>query len=171
MVYSEGGAFLIEGPKGWIADRETGKQVGTCCVYYPADSTWDDAETVMYPSIATKRTGQKTLKEFMDTDLADFRDHDPRMTYEDGATVPMKHGRAATVRFFYNVNQGSSEAVAYIDEEKIIAMFVVSSKTQKGLSEAMPLLRSALQTYTYMDVRFAKDLKQPPHNSIELPKN
>jgi len=170
MLYSEGGAFLIEGPEGSVTDREVGDQVGTCCVYYPAGSTWDDAETVMYPSIATKRPGQRTLKEFMAVDLADFRDHNPEMTDEDGGTVMMKHGRIATVHFFYNVNKGSSEAVAYVDEEKIIAMFVVSSKTKKGLNEAMPLVRTALETYTYMDVRFAKDPKKKD-NSTELPKN
>jgi len=53
------------------------------------------------------------------------------------------------VRYFHGVNQGSSEAVAYIDEEKIIALVVLSSKTEKGLVKALPLLAETLETYKY----------------------
>jgi hypothetical protein len=159
IIYSEGGAFMIEGPTGWVIDHEIGQQMGTCCVYYPEGATWDNAETVMYPSIATKAPGQKTLKEFMDYDLSEFRERNPGMSYEDGEEVPLKAHRIAKVRYFYNVNQGSSEAVAYVDEEKIIALVVVSSKTKTGLNETIPLLRSALQTYAYIDVRFANGTK------------
>src|SRR6266404_2911381 len=83
IVYAEGGAFLIKGPKGWIADHDTGQQMGICCVFYPSGSTFDAAETVIYPNIATKGTGQANLKEFMDYDLSEFREHNPGMTYED----------------------------------------------------------------------------------------
>jgi hypothetical protein len=153
LVYSEGGAFFIDPPHGWVIDREVGKQLGGCCVFYPQGSTWDNAETVMYPNIATKRQGQESLAEFMQSDLAEFRKQGPEVTYEDAEDVHLKSGRVARVRLFYGVNRGSSEAVAYIDEEKIIALVVLSSKTRKGLNQSMPLLRSALQTYTYMDIQ------------------
>jgi hypothetical protein len=76
---------LIKGPKGWIADHETGQQMGICCVFYPSGSTFDDAETVIYPNIATKGAGQANVKEFMEYDLSEFRGHNSRMTYEDAA--------------------------------------------------------------------------------------
>jgi hypothetical protein len=171
LLYSEGGAFLIEGPKGWILDQDAGKQIGTCCVYYPQGSTWDNAQTVMYPSIVTKGPGKKTLGEFMKSDLADFRKHDPAMSYEDAPDVALQHNRVAKVRMFDGVNRGSSEAVAYIDEEKIIALLVVNSKTKKGLEESMPLLRSALQTYTYMDVKSGKGSKQGERPAQQIPKS
>jgi hypothetical protein len=69
------------------------------------------------------------------------------MTYVDG-DIPFKD-RTAKVRYFHGVNQGSSEAVAYIDEEKIVALVVLSSKTEKGLTEALPLLLGVLETYIY----------------------
>jgi len=153
LVYSEGGAFFVDPPNGWVIDREVGKQLGGCCVFYPQGSTWDNAETVMYPNIATKRQGQQSLAEFMKSDLDEFRKHDPGMTWEDAEDVPLKNNRVAKVRLFYGVNRGSSEAVAYVDEEKVIALVVLSSKSRKGLNQSIPLLRSALQTYTYMDVQ------------------
>jgi hypothetical protein len=171
IVYSEGGAFLIEGPSGWVVDRDAGQRIGTCCVYYPEGATFGSAEVVMYPTIATKAPGQNTLKEFMDYDLSDFREHNPEMSYEDGEDISLKNHRTAKVRYFYNVNQNSSEAVAYIDEEKMIALVVVSSRTRKGLNESIPLLRSSLQTYASMDVRFANKTKSDTGQSTQSPKN
>jgi hypothetical protein len=144
VLESDGGSFAIEGPKDWIADRKVGRRLGVCCVYFPKGS-WDTAETVMYPNIVTKGPGKTTLLELMDADLAKFRKDNPGMTYVDG-DIPFK-GRTAKVRYFHGVNQGSSEAVAYIDEEKIIALVVLSSKTEKGLTDALPLLLGVLETY------------------------
>ena len=159
LVYAKGGGFMIDAPEGWIVDREVGKQLGACCVYYPRGSTWDNAETVMYPNIVTKGPEQQTLKEFMESDLANFREHSPAMTFEDSKDVPLTHNRVAKVRLFYNVNKGSSEAVAYIDEEKVIALIVVSSKSKKALKESMPRLQTTLQTYTYTDVKVEEGAK------------
>jgi hypothetical protein len=146
ILQSEGGSFAIEGPKNWVADRKVGRLLGVCCVYYPKGS-WDTAETIMYPNVVTKGPGRTTLQELMDSDLATFRKDNPGMTYVDG-DMPFKD-RIAKVRYFHGVNQGSSEAVAYIDEEKIVALVVLSSKTEKGLTEALPLLLRVLETYVY----------------------
>jgi hypothetical protein len=147
ILQSEGGSFAIEGPKGWVADRKVGRRLGVCCVYYQKGS-WDTAETIMYPNIVTKGPGKSTLKELMDSDLAQSRQDNPGMSYVDGEDIPLD-GRTAKLRYFHGVNKGSSEAVAYIDEEKIIALVVLSSKTEKGLNEALPLLRRVLETYTF----------------------
>jgi hypothetical protein len=148
ILTAEGGSFLIEGPKGWIADRKVGRRLGVCCVYYPRGS-WDTAETVMYPNIVTKSPGRATVKALMDADLAKFRQDNPSLSYVDGQDISLPHGRTAKLRYFHGVNQRSSEAVAYIDEENIVALVVLSSKTEKGLSAALPLLRKVLETYTY----------------------
>jgi len=118
LLYSDGGGFFIDSPKGWIIDHEVGERLGTCCVFYPKGATWEDAPTIIYPSIVTKRPGQQTIKEFMQSDLTEFRQHDPDMSYEDAEDIPLKHNRMAKIRKFYNVNHGASEAVAYIDEKK-----------------------------------------------------
>jgi len=170
-MYRDGAGFFIDAPKGWVVDQEVGKQHGTCCVYYPKGTTWDNAETVMYPNIATKGPGQRTLDEFMESDLKSFRTHDPAMKYEDAKDVPLQNKRVAKVRIFHGVNRGSSEAVAYVDEEKIIALFVMSSKTEKGFNTSMPLFRSAVQSYLYMNVNVDNGAKPGNEQSPQLPKN
>jgi hypothetical protein len=146
ILESDGGSFAIDGPKDWIADRKAGRHLGVCCIFYQKGS-WDTTETIMYPNIVTKGPGRKTLQELMDSDLASFRKDNPGMTYVDG-DMPFKD-RTAKVRYFHGVNQGSSEAVAYIDEEKIVALVVLSSRTEQGLTKALPLLLGVLETYVY----------------------
>ena len=146
ILESDGGSFSIEGPKDWIADRKVGHRLGVCCIFYRKGS-WDTTETIMYPNIVTKGPGRKTLQEVMDSDLASFRKDNPGMTYVDG-DMPFKD-RTAKVRYFHGVNQGSSEAVAYIEEEKIVALVVLSSRTEEGLTKALPLLLGTLETYVY----------------------
>ncbi|MGH9504657.1 MAG: hypothetical protein ACRD20_17525 [Terriglobales bacterium] len=146
ILQSEGGSFSIEGPKGWIADRKVGRRLGVCCVYY-AKGSYATAETILYPNIVTKAPGRATVQALMDSDLAAFRKNNPGMTYVDG-DIPFNK-RTAKLRYFHGVNQGSSEAVAYIDEDKIVALVVISSKTEKTLVDALPLLLEVLETYTY----------------------
>jgi hypothetical protein len=146
ILQSEGGSFAIDGPKDWIADRKVGHRLGVCCIFYRKGS-WDTTETIMYPNIVTKGPGRKTLQEVMDSDLASFRKDNPGMTYVDG-DMPFKD-RTAKVRYFHGVNQGSSEAVAYIEEEKIVALVVLSSRTEESLTKALPLLLGTLETYVY----------------------
>ena len=171
LMYRDGAGFFIDAPKGWIIDKEIGKRHGACCVFYPRGTTWDNAETVMYPNIATKGTGQQTLKEFMDSDLARFREHNPGMRYEDLQDIALQRKRIARVRLFHGVNRGSSEAVAYVDEEKIVALFVMSSRTEKGFNESMPLFRSAVESYLYMNVTVNKDAKPAQDQPTLTPKS
>src|SRR6266496_1085836 len=157
IVYAEGGGFMMTGPKDWIMDSVVGAKMGVCCVYYPEGATWNNAETVMYPNIVIKHQGTNTVEEFMASDLRGFRKENPEMKYEDAPPIAMKDRRIARVRYFYGVNHQSFEAVAYVDEEKVIALIVVSSRTKKGLNDTLPLLRACLESYMFMDVHVMKD--------------
>ena len=160
ILQSDGGSFLIEGPQDWIADRKVGRRLSVCCVFYPKGA-WD-AETIIYPNIVTKGPGKKTLAELMASDLARFRADNPGMSYTDGGDIFLKDARVAKLRYFHGVNDGSSELVAYIDEQKIIALVVVSSKSEKGLNDSLPSLRAVLQTYTYgVQATNVKALRSP----------
>lgn len=155
IVYSNGGAFLVTAPSGWVADKETGQQLGLCCVFYPAGQTWNDAESIMYPEIVEKNAQHRTLQDFMAFDLEQFRMGNPNLTFED--SEPLHFGsKTALIRYFQGVNKGSSEAVAYIDEPKTIAVLVLSSKTSVALNKSLPLFRDFVQSYAFMKVRFTE---------------
>jgi len=107
----------------------------------------------------------------MKSDLAGFREHDPEMKFEDAQDIPLEQNRIAKVRLFHGVNRGSSEAVAYVDEEKTISLFVMSSKTDKGFNESLPLFRAAVKSYLYMNVKVDKDAKSGQKLSLQAPRH
>src|SRR5438270_12734017 len=106
IVYAQGGAFMVAAPSGWVTDRETGQKLGVCCVFYPAGSTWDDAESIMYPEIAEKYEQHSNLRAFVAFDVEQFRTNNPELVVEDGD--PIHWGtKIAVVRFFHGINEGS----------------------------------------------------------------
>jgi hypothetical protein len=152
IVYAQGGAFMVAAPSGWVTDGETGQKLGVCCVFYPSGTSWNDAETIMYPEIAEKNEHHADLRAFMASDLEQFRTNNPELVVEDGEA--MHWGTTtAVVRLFHGVNEGSSEIVAYIDEPKIVAVLVMSAKSQKALNSSLPLFRGFVRSYAYMDVK------------------
>ncbi|HJT00585.1 MAG TPA: hypothetical protein VJ756_15955 [Terriglobales bacterium] len=151
IIYSDHGGFMISVPKGWVLDRATGQKMGTCCVLYPQGSSWDQADSVIYPNIAEKQPGQ-TLQQLMANDLDGFRQRFPKMNVVEARDLPAGEGAAAKVRVFYGVNQGSFELVAYVDEPQVVALLVLSSRSKEALGEALPAFREVLKSYVYMDM-------------------
>ena len=151
IIYSDHGGFMISVPKGWVLDRATGQKMGTCCVLYPQGSSWDQADSVIYPNIAEKQAGQ-TLQQLMASDLDGFRQRFPQMNVVEARDLPAGEGAAAKVRLFYGVNQGSFELVAYVDEPQVVALLVLSSRSKEALGEALPAFREVLKSYVYMDM-------------------
>jgi hypothetical protein len=151
IIYSDHGGFMISVPKGWVLDRATGQKMGTCCVLYPQGSSWDQADSVIYPNIAEKQPGQ-TLQQLMANDLDGFRQRFPKMNVVEARDLPAGEGAAAKVRVFYGVNQGSFELVAYVDEPQVVALLVLSSCSKEALGEALPAFREVLKSYVYMDM-------------------
>ena len=151
IIYSDHGGFMISVPKGWVLDRATGQKMGTCCVLYPQGSTWDQAESVIYPNIAEKQPGQ-TLQNLMASDVSGFRQRFPKMNVAEARDLPAGDSQLAKVRFFYGVNQGSYELVAYVDEPQVVALLVLSSRSKEAMGEALPAFREVLKSYVYMDM-------------------
>ncbi len=151
IIYSDHGGFMISVPKGWVLDRATGQKMGTCCVLYPQGSSWDQAESVIYPNIAEKQPGQ-TLPELMANDVAGFRQRFPKMNVVEAHDLPAGDSQLAKVRFYYGVNQGSYELVAYVDEPQVVALLVLSSRSKEAMGEALPAFREVLKSYVYMDM-------------------
>jgi hypothetical protein len=53
IVHGPKAGFNISAPEGWVLDNESGVNQGMPCVLYPKGSSWSDATTVMYASIAS----------------------------------------------------------------------------------------------------------------------
>jgi hypothetical protein len=125
--------------------------MGTCCVLYPEGTSWERAASVIYPNIAEKQPGQ-TLQQLMESDVSGFRQRFPKMNVAEARDLPAGDSQQAKVRFFYGVNQGSYELVAYVDEPQVVALLVLSSRSKEAMGEALPAFREVLKSYVYMEM-------------------
>ena len=160
ILYSGSGALTITGPTGWVADQEGGRKLGVQCAFHPADSTFDKAESVLYPDIAEKNAGEPTVQRLMAQDLEALHAQYPKGLAVDAGDLPVGHGKTAKVRYFYAEDQGFIDAFAYVDEPQMIAVLVLNSKNKKAFDSAIGLFGQFVASLHYMDVEFGDSLSK-----------
>ena len=161
LIYGEDHSFWLAAPKGWVLDNQAGVSHGLHAVFYPKGSTWANATVVMYANVAHKgKKGEETLQTLMDGDVARFRERAPKLVVKRAKDLTTKDKKKAVVRHFSGDAWGNSEAVAYIDEKKVIVILVMTSKTKKGFEASLPAFAELVGSYAFFtgDVR---GLKKP----------
>jgi hypothetical protein len=148
ILYDNGIAIAVSAPDGWVIDDESGVSAGLHAVFYPKGSSWQGSDTVMYAQISHKSDCKSaTIEKVMTLDACEPMDFKLDVKVKNGGVLKTTKGKDAVVRLFSGaVNQ----AVAYIDEEKAVVRLVLSSKTKKGLKEAMPAFKEFVGTYLFV---------------------
>jgi len=152
IVYGTDHAFAIQAPEGWVLDNTSGKGHGLCAVFYKEGESWQSADVVMYANTASKRVeDHRTLEQLMEYDAAQFKSRAPDIRITSAASI-----RGAAVRHFMPDEYGNHEAVAYIDEEFIVVMLVLSARTKEGFERAYPAFAELVESYQFLtsDVTF-----------------
>jgi len=102
----------------------------------------------MYANTASRKSADnKNIAALMEYDSAQsVRDH-PDVKIADLAQLAPKHGKLALVRqFIYSQH----EAVAYIEEQTVIVMIVLSARTAEDYESALPAFRKLVDSYFFM---------------------
>jgi hypothetical protein len=161
LIYGEDHSFWLSAPKGWVLDNQAGVSQGLHAVFYPKGSTWATATTVMYANVAHKgKKGEETLQAVMDGDAARFRERAPQLVVKRAKDLTTRDEKKAVVRYFSGDAWGSFEAVAYLDEKKVIVILVMTSKTRKGFEASLPVFAELVGSYAFMTEN-VKGLKKP----------
>jgi len=148
ILYDNGIAIAVSAPKGWVIDTESGVSAGLHAVFYPEGSSWQGSDTVMYAEIGHKDDCKTaTMEKVMELDASEPAVFKLDVAVKDGGLIKTAKGKEAEVRVF---SGAVNEAVAYIDEEKAVIRLVLSSKTRKGLKEAMPAFREFASLYLFV---------------------
>jgi len=145
VIYGKNHAYFLSAPSGWVLDNEAGVGQGLHAVFYPAGSTWKDAETVAYSrAIALDSVKRRNIDSVIVYDKRYFREKEPGITITDKETVKMGKGDPARIIYFGYSNY---EYVAYIPEKKITVMIVMTSRTKEGLERNLPKLKELIGSY------------------------
>lgn len=151
ILYGQGYSFVVKAPKGWVLDNTSAKSQRLDAVFYPEGSSWKESEVVMYVGIGRKTGAGDTLDAVIARDVADFKKASPNLKVVDGKPVTLSHGgKERVVVKYFIAEQHSHEAVAYIEESKVVVMLVLSSKSKERFESSLPALKELAASYFFL---------------------
>ncbi|MBV9924096.1 MAG: hypothetical protein JOZ96_03580 [Acidobacteria bacterium] len=158
IVYGKDHAFAIKAPDGWVLDNQSGVPNGLHAVFYPEGSSWKESKAVMYANGAGK-ADDDTLEKFVERDVDGFRKHSPGLKVADDEAPPLNGKEKVLVKRFSGDRAGSHEAVAYVEESKVVVIIVLHARTQKDFDDALPAFRKLVSTYRFISDRVTMENK------------
>jgi hypothetical protein len=149
LIYGRGHSYYLTTPIGWVIDHEGGFEEGMNAVFYPAGSTWADAETVMYTTFASYDTTKKeTIKDIIASDSNQYKKTSPQLRIKKQSSIQIGKNKKAIV---YNFSmEGNYETVAYIEEKKGVTLIVISSKNKNGCINNYKSFESLVRSYRFL---------------------
>jgi hypothetical protein len=154
LMYGEGHAFFFDAPAGWVLDNRRGVDQGTHAVFYPRGSSWKDAPAVMYVK-TTRRDATDELEAFIAQDVEQFRSKNPGLMVSSGMPLVTADNKRAEIRHFSGGARGNIETVAYIKEDAVFVLLVLTARTQPSYVDALPAHSQLVNSYAF----FTKDVR------------
>lgn len=151
LVYGDDHVFGVVAPAGWVVDDSSGLGSRIRVVLYPRGQKWSTAKTVMYVNpLHQKGSDPKSLGEMIDRDVASFRRANPRGAVTAAPMIRTLKGQTAQVRYFSPTGGQPAEAVAYIPEENLVMLLVLSSREPGGFRAALPAFQEFVRHYQFV---------------------
>lgn len=152
LLYGDNHAFGITPPQGWTVDDTSGMGSKIRCVLYPKGQTWASAPTVMYVNpLHQKKDLRRTLAQMIAHDIEAFGQRAPRGKVTPGGRLATGvTGKSAEVRYFAPEGGAPTEAVAYVAEDGLVMLLVLSSRDAAGFRRHLPAFESLVGSYQFV---------------------
>jgi hypothetical protein len=159
LMYGQDHLFALKAPTGWTVDTATAQKLGLHAVMYPDGSSWRNAATTMYTNFVHKDADAQTIEKIIVDDIAGYKKDSPNITIEDSEPLPLAAGKEKViVKRFRGDKGGNIETVAYVDENKVVVMIVLSARTVRDFQASLPIFKELVHSYRFISdtVTFAK---------------
>jgi hypothetical protein len=163
IVYGVDHAFEVVAPAGWVLDNKSGQPQNLHAVFYPDGGSWSQSLTIMYANVAKKGPGQETVELVMAVDDKRFNDRNPGIEILELEAITTTAGKRARIKTFAKKPGLPTEAVAYLDEKKVVVFLVLSSRDPESFSAALPAFDELVTAYRL----FTKDVKIKVKDGLE----
>ena len=151
LMYGKDHMFAIKAPAGWTVDAATGQKLGLHAVIYPEGSSWRDASATMYSTFVHKEQDASTIEKIIADDVAGFKKDSPNVIVGDADSLPLGAGKERVIVKTFRGDKGNNvEAVAYIEESKVVIMIVLSARTEKDFLTTLPLFKDMVHSYRFI---------------------
>jgi len=151
-VHGDNHCYYFNSPSGWTLDNKSGKNQGMPMVFYPKNSTWAQATTVIYTNNVDFKSGTKTpqekIKGQVSRVLEDFRTSgSPGIKASFVKAIKSKNGAEGELWKFSGDKWGNTELVAYFIGRNTVNFFVMTSRDKKDLENTEKALDELAQSY------------------------
>lgn len=151
ILYGDNHVLGVTPPPGWTVDDTSGLGSKIRIVLYPKGERWATAPTVMYLNpLHQKAESRRTLLQMIEHDVAEFGKKAPKGKVTPG--TPLRTGKAknAEVRYFAPGGGEPTEAVAYVPEDELVMLLVLSSRDAAGFKRHLPAFESLVASYQFV---------------------
>lgn len=151
LLYGDDHVFGIVPPQGWTVDDSSGLGSRIRVVLYPRGQKWDSAPTVMYVNpLHQDRATRRTLAQMIEHDVKAFLQKAPKGKVSAQKPLRTAKAQVAEVRYFAPTGGEPLEAVAYVAEEDVVILLVLSSREGAGFRKSLPAFESLVASYQFV---------------------
>ena len=149
MIQTAVCSFFLTPPLGWVLDQSIASQEEAEAVLYPQGTTYKEAPSVLFVSVAEKGGGFKDLKDLLKQDREWALQENPHFKLQTGPLLQTRLKRKEPLYFYLGLKDGEGDAVAYVEEEQAVILFTLSSSNEKILREDLPALQELVDSYEF----------------------
>lgn len=151
VLYGDNHMFAICAPQGWVIDDTSGMGSKIRVVLYPKGNKWASSPTVMYANPLHQDVKRpKPIRAMIDRDVVAFRKSNPAGVVLTGPRFPTATEKKAEVRFFSHDGGKPHEAVAYVAEDELVMLLVLSARTADDFAKALPAFQLLVRSYNFV---------------------
>ena len=151
ILYGKDHALTFCAPDGWVLDNGIMNDQGIYAVFYPAGSNFQEAKdsgTFMYFNVEGKEP-DATVAKMMAGDAKQVQHDAPAAVVVQSDPIKIGDVSVPVLRFAPGAFD-RYEAVAYIGEEKVLVMVVISSKNEDLFKKDYPAFVVLVQSYKWL---------------------
>jgi hypothetical protein len=150
MVQGGGFSFFLSAPAGWVLDKKMAADNESDALLYPQGTTYQNAPSVLYVSVAVKGDGFKDLKDLMRQDADSARQQNPGFRLQNGPFLYTRLKKIVPLYLFLGFKDGTAEAVVYVEEPDAVVVFTLSASNEQVLHEDLPALQESVASYEFI---------------------
>ena len=140
--------YHFETPVGWQMDNRAAAADGVPMVFYPAGSTWQSAEIVMYTRPSAKyRPATDAIKAQVDDVVAMYRGAAETVIAKNAGPVKAKSGESGQLWEYFGYRNGGRELAVYFRGRETVNSFVAQVPAGIAVEKAKLNLLKLASTY------------------------
>ncbi len=147
IIGGKGHKYHLTAPTGWRMDTKAGVVRGIPVIFTPFDAPGPDYPTVLYSQIMQRKG--RSLDELVQGMVNMLK---PGAVMADDfvqPTIKLSETRQAIVRKLPAGADGSSELVAFIEEQDWLVLIILAADTDADVARVRPVFEDLVQSYSF----------------------